>query len=100
MISYNVSITLEPVIEIEWVAWMKEHHIPAVMATGCFESYDFYKLIKPAEEEGVTFIVQYKVRDMATYDRYAEDYAPDLQRESLERYKDQFLAFRTLMVEA
>ena len=99
MISYNVSVTLESHIEMEWIAWMKTHHIPAVMATGCFESYDFYKLIKPAEEEGETFIIQYKVRDMATYDRYVEDFAPELQRETSERYKDQVLAFRTLMVE-
>ena len=51
MISYNVSITIEPDIEYEWVQWMKEHHIPRVMDTGCFVFHDFYKLLKPSEEE-------------------------------------------------
>lgn len=99
MVSYNVSITIDDEIEQEWVEWMKTVHIPDVMATGCFAEYRFYKLMKPEEEEGSTFIMQYKALTMDDYHRYSEDYAPALQQETHKRYKDRFVAFRTIMVE-
>lgn len=99
MISYNVSLTIDTELESEWVDWMKTRHIPAVMATGCFLRYDFFKLIKPEEEVGSTFIMQYKAEDMEAYERYVKDHAPALQKETQERYKDRYVAFRTIMVE-
>ncbi len=99
MISYNVSLTVDTDIEMEWIEWMKLHHIPRVIATGCFVAYDFYKLIKPEEEEGETFILQYKAMDMSQYDKYVEEFAYDLQQESLLKFPEKFVAFRTLMVE-
>lgn len=99
MISYNVSLTIESDIEEEWIEWMKNHHIPRVIATGCFIGYDFYKLIKPEEEEGETFILQYKLADMDQYNTYVDNYAYDLQQEGLLKFKDKFVAFRTLMTE-
>ena len=92
MISYNVSLTVDTDTEMEWIEWMKLHHIPRVIATGCFVAYDFYKLIKPEDEEGETFILQYKAINM-------EQYAYDLQQEGLNKFPDKFVAFRTLMVE-
>ena len=99
MISYNVSVTIDSEIEQEWVEWMKTIHIPDVMATGCFTEYRFYKLMKPEDEEGLTFIMQYKALTMDDYHRYSTDQAPALQQETHKRYKDRFVAFRTIMVE-
>lgn len=97
MISYNVSLTIDSDIETEWIDWMKEHHIPRVMGTGCFLDYDFYKLVKPEEEEGETFILQYKAVDMATYEQYRDEFAPEMQQEGKDKFPDKFVAFRTLM---
>ncbi len=99
MISYNVSVTIESEIETTWVQWMKTCHIPDVMKTGCFVKYDFYKLLKPEGEEGVTFIIQYKALHMDDYELYKEKYATELQKQTIDRFRDQFMAFRTLMVE-
>ncbi|MCB0605511.1 MAG: DUF4286 family protein [Saprospiraceae bacterium] len=99
MISYNVSVTIDAEIETTWVHWMKTSHIPDVMNTGCFVKYDFYKLIKPEGEEGITFIIQYKALHMDDYESYKEKYSAELQKQTIDRFRDQFVAFRTLMVE-
>ena len=36
MYIYNVTITLEPEIEAQWLDWMQQHHIPAMLATKKF----------------------------------------------------------------
>ena len=99
MISYNVSLTIDSDIEMEWIEWMKHHHIPRVMDTGCFISHNFYKLIKPAEEDGETFILQYKAVDMTNYEKYRDEFAAEMQQEGKDKFPDKFVAFRTLMTE-
>lgn len=49
------------------------------------------------EEDGVTYAIQYFCKDLPTYFRYQEQYAPALQAETATRYKDRFVAFRTLL---
>jgi hypothetical protein len=34
MILYNVTVSVDPEIHDEWLAWMKSKHIPDVLATG------------------------------------------------------------------
>ncbi len=36
MILYNVTISIDPEVHQEWLAWMKEVHIPDVLKTGMF----------------------------------------------------------------
>lgn len=96
MILYNVTIKIDTAIHQEWLQWMRAEHIPAVMNTGCFESHRVCKLMTE-EEDGVTYAIQYFCKDLPTYFRYQENYAPALQAETATRYKDRFVAFRTLL---
>ncbi|MFY8045434.1 MAG: DUF4286 family protein, partial [Chitinophagaceae bacterium] len=36
MFIYNVTVKIDPSIEADWIQWMKEEHIPEVLATGKF----------------------------------------------------------------
>ena len=44
-IFYNVTVIIDDSILDEWKSWMIETHIPDVMATGAFESYQLTKVI-------------------------------------------------------
>jgi len=33
---YNVTVSIDPAIETDWVHWMQNVHIPAVLKTNCF----------------------------------------------------------------
>lgn len=95
-IIYNVTIQIEKDVAEEWLSWMKEVHIPEVMNTGMFESYQISRIIKE-HPEGVSFAVQYICQDMKTLHQYQINYAPKLQAKHTNRYKEKFVAFRTLM---
>ncbi len=97
MLLYNVTVTIDPEIQLEWLTWMKEHHIPEVLASGCFTTNRVCKLIHPEPEMGQTYAFQYTCHDQETLDRYFHEFAPALQKKHAERYHERFVAFRTVL---
>lgn len=97
MIVYNVTIKIEPGIHDDWMAWMKDKHIPEVMETGYFFDHKMYRLLELNEADGITYAIQYFCDSFENYMQYQKERAPALQEEHTARYKDKFVAFRTLM---
>jgi hypothetical protein len=96
MIIYNVTINIEDDIKNEWIEWMKEVHIPDVMATNLFTEFRFCRVMVN-EESGSTYSIQYSCKDMITFENYRDNYAPALQQEHLNKFGGKFVAFRTLL---
>ena len=98
MIVYNVTIKVDDAIEMEWVKWMKDIHIPDVMSTACFTSYRV-SLIDAVEGDqgGNAYSVQYTALNRGALSTYFNQYAVQLQKEHIERFGDKALAFRTIM---
>lgn len=100
MILYNVTINVDDASHDEWLEWMQNVHIPAVIGTGLFLSHKMYKLLtRHPEEEGTTYSVQYWLKDLATFEKYRDEFAPALQKQTLNRFGDRFSAFRSLLEE-
>jgi Domain of unknown function (DUF4286) len=97
MIIYNVTIKVTPAIAADWLLWMKEQHIPEVLNTKCFIRYQLVKLLETDETDGITYAAQYYAEDMEAYQTYISKYAAELRQAGIERWGDQFIAFRTLM---
>jgi len=97
MVLYNVTININNEIREEWLQWMREVHIPHVMATGSFLNYRINRVLSLEDQDSTTYAFQYQCRDMATLHHYQVHHAPGLQKEHAGRYKDQFVAFRTVM---
>lgn len=96
MVIYNVTVQVDNAIQEEWQSWMRTRHIPDVLATGMFFRCNLMRVVSD-DEQSTTFAVQYECADLATMERYRRDYAPALQRDHTERYKDRFVAFRTIL---
>lgn len=96
-ILYNVTVKIETAIAPEWLDWMKNVHIPDVMATGCFESYKLTRILGDDDEHGTGFAIQYVAGDMDLFRHYQDNFAPGLQAHHSSRYADRYVAFRTLM---
>jgi len=97
MIIYNVTINIDGEVHNDWLEWMKAEHIPAVMATGLFIENRFARVLSDQADEGFTYSIQYLLKDIGDYEIYRTAYAPALQAETEKRYKDKFVAFRTLL---
>ena len=96
MILYNVSIKIDTEIQDEWVDWMKEVHLPAVMGTGCFLDHKMYRLFVD-ESDGITYVVQYYCTDLGTLENYQSEYGPALRHETERIFGGKYVAFRTVM---
>ncbi len=96
MYIYNVTVNIENEVHQDWLKWMKEVHIPDVLKTGMFLDNRLCQVMVE-EEQGITYSIQYRVKDLETLRLYQEMYAPKLQAEHMERYRDKFVAFRTIL---
>lgn len=96
MYIYNVTINIIDEVHDEWLHWMKELHMPDVMKTGCFIDCQLLKVLN-VEDEGHTYSAQYKFLEMSNIERYQKEFAPKLQAEHSEKFKNQYTAFRTLL---
>ena len=96
MFIYNVTVNIASDVNTQWVAWMKEIHMPEVMKTGCFVDCQLVKVLY-VNDEGDTYSAQYKFLEMADIERYQKQFAPALQQEHTEKFKDKYSAFRTLL---
>jgi len=98
MIIYSITVSIQTEIEYEWLNWMHDVHIPDVMKTGFFKGYSIQKLLDPKPQKGMeTYNIQYTCESLSKYARYRREAAPALQKEHTERYKNRFVAFRTIL---
>ena len=99
MVIYSVTIKVDLATNDEWLAWMKKEHILDVLNTGKFVKHKFHKVLADDERDGITYNVQYYALNMSDYFDYQAEHATTLQAKTLERFKDKFVAFRTLLKE-
>lgn len=99
MLIYNVTVAVDKDIEIEWLRWMQQTHIPDVMATGMFVSSRMFKIIGVEESEAVSYAIQYSAQSLGDVDLYLQHHAPRLRNESHQKFGDKQVAFRTLLEE-
>ena len=99
MIVYSVTVKIDLDAHNEWMNWMQSKHIPEVIATGKFVDYRMLRVLAEDESAGITYNIQYRAKTMTDYFDYQNDFAPELQVEHTTKYKDKFVAFRTLLKE-
>lgn len=97
MILYNVTVAIDVKVEDEWKTWMKEVHIPEVMATAKFVDHSFYKVMNNQEEDSASYSIQYFAESMKELQLYLAIDAPGLQQKSMEAFPNKFAAFRTVL---
>lgn len=97
MILYNVTVSIDENIETDWLHWMKEDHIPKVMDTGMFMDRKIFRLLSHEQEGAITYAIQYFAESIEHIHEYQEKHAEALQAEHTNRFKDKFVAFRTML---
>lgn len=96
MILYNVTVSIDEKVYVEWLDWMRRKHIPDVMETGCFIESRISR-VHGEEEGGFTFAITYLSPSQDKIDEYQEHHAPELQDEHALKFNGKFAAFRTML---
>lgn len=95
MYIYNVTINIDTQIKDDWIAWMKERHIPDMLATGKFTHARMCKVIGGEESGGLTYAIQYTTKDQETLQQYFREDANRLREDGAKQFPEKFVAFRT-----
>lgn len=98
MIIYRVTVEVNNNIEIDWLKWMKEIHIPDVIKTGYFFDWNIEKQILPDNSLDKTiYIINYYANTISDYQKYFERDATRLQEEHNKKYSGKFQASRIIL---
>jgi hypothetical protein len=89
-------MNVDHAVEAEWMAWMKQIHVPDVLKTGCFVECKIFKLMSE-ESEGTTYSFQYFAEKTEQIVLYQEKYGAALQADVHQRYGDKVMSFRSLL---
>ena len=97
MILYNVTINIDNSCHDEWLAWMRNKHIPDLMATGLFVRNNMLRLLNEEDNGGTTYAVQYFLHSLDDLDEYYKTFETHFQAEHQRRYGDKFVSFQTVL---
>jgi len=94
MYIYNVTINIQEDIQEKWLEWMKNEHIPEMLATGKFSKALMSRVMVEEEMGGFTYSVQYTTQNKEMLQRYYEEDSARL-RAKTKAFEGKFVAFRT-----
>ena len=94
MYIYNVTINIDESAHDEWLTWV-ESHITEVLNTGKFTSAKLTEVLVEEEMGGKTYSIQYAANTREDLDDYYKFNADNLRSESLKKFADKMLTFRT-----
>jgi hypothetical protein len=94
---YNVTVKVDQQIADRWLDWLISEHIPEMISTGCFQSYQVVRLLEVDDSEGPTYAIQYRSESKADYNRYLELHANTMRERSLSKWGELVFAFRSIM---
>ncbi len=96
MILYNVTSSLDAAIADEWVVFMRDTHMPEVLATGCFIKHQLLRLLDE-EEGGITYAAQYYAVSLEQLEAYQTHFAPALRADMEKHFGGKYASFRTVL---
>ncbi len=98
MILYSITINIEKVVHDEWLAWMKNVHVPSVLNTGLFLESKILRLLNEEEQNtGITYSFQYFLKNISSLENFRENFERAIDLELYKKYQNMFVEFRTIL---
>lgn len=94
---YNVTTKVDESVAADWLVWMKNEHIPDLVATGCFTDALILQVTEIDDSEGPTYAVQYSSPGRALYNQYIEEYSELMRKKAEARWGGKIISFRTVL---
>ena len=80
MIIYNITVNIDESVHDQWLNWMQNEHIKAMIATGKFTSARLVKVLVDEEMGGVTYSVQFFAPSKEALAEYHRDFATSMNQ--------------------
>lgn len=99
MILYNLTVNIDKTVEREWLNWMRNEHIPAVMATGLPQEHKILHLLTEVDNSGATYTFQYTFLSKLDFFRFQKYHSDELLDKIQQQYGNQYVTFQSLLEE-
>jgi hypothetical protein len=100
MIIYNITVNISYDAEKEWLQYMKQTQIPAILATGLTLDCKLLRLLTEIENEGSTYTNQFTFRTMEDFLAFQTHHQAELLENHHALFNGKYVSFRTLLEEA
>lgn len=94
MYIYNVTVNIQEDVHEKWVEWMKNEHIPDMLATKKFSKALMSRVMVEEQMGGFTYSVQYTAKNKEMLQRYYDEDSAIL-RAKTKPFEGKFVVFRT-----
>jgi len=94
LIIYSITYAIDTTIENEWIEYMHSTHIPLIMNTGCFSSFQHTRII-PEQGHDLAFNIQFSCANLNNLDNYLDEKKESDESELNQKYQGKFASFFT-----
>ena len=94
---YVVFVAVHNTHREAWMEWMRDQHIPDVLATQCFSSATFVRDVDNDSDTQTSYRIAYRAHSAAAFDRYQAEFGGALREEHIELFGDVTRASRELL---
>jgi hypothetical protein len=99
MLLYNVTVGIDKEIEQDWLAWIKQYYLPAVMETGFFTDSKLYRVTTHDDENSVSYSIQLFTNNIESVVQYLDKHTTGIIEAHRLKFKDRHVVFNTLLEE-
>lgn len=94
MIIYNVTTNVQEDIQEQWLEWMKQEHIPEMLATGKFVKALMTRVLVKETMGGITYSTQFTAENKEKLQEFYREDAARLESRS-KAFEGKFVVFTT-----
>ncbi|MXV49385.1 DUF4286 family protein [Pedobacter sp. HMF7647] len=96
MFLYNITVIVDYDIESQWLTWINNEHLPAVMDLGFVTSNRLLKVLN-SPNEGITYCIQFVFETHEAYESYVTLHEKNLMQAHADLFTNKHVLFTTLM---
>lgn len=95
MYIYNVTTSVDAECVEEWLQWVTQEHVPAMIDTGKFTSAKLTRVLVQEEKGAKTFSIQYAVKDRETFKSFYLEHSIEMNAKSKAKFGEKAVFFQT-----
>jgi hypothetical protein len=99
VIVYNITFNIDDTVEKDWLTWIKNEHIPDILATGLFSTYKLFRILVEEELGGKTYALQFFAQSLDEIKLYQLRYKQMFDQMHQKKFGGKYVDFRTVLEE-
>jgi hypothetical protein len=99
MLLHNITFNVENNIHDQWLNWMRNNFVPAVMATKLPRKSLIMRLLTEIDNNGMTYSFQFYFEEMEDFMSYEMNFRSKIMNDMHQVFQGKYVMFSTLLEE-